>query len=113
MRRLKEKTKMFDFKTIHVPARNHAKPDALSRNPMGDMNTKEARLAVLAGIRVGDEVIEEEDLAMELVGTSQVAMCVPCLPATGHRVVVEAVTWERVKQAVTMDPTMQELRRLY
>ena len=49
---------MFDFKMIHVPARKHAGPDALSRNPvcrdglMGDMNTKEARLAVLAGIRV-------------------------------------------------------------
>ena len=64
LRKLKEKTKMFEFKMIHVPARKNAGPDALSRNPvsreglMGEMNTKEARLAVLAGIRVVEEVIE-------------------------------------------------------
>ena len=34
LRILKMKTKMFDFKMIHVPARNHAGPDALSRNPV-------------------------------------------------------------------------------
>ena len=54
LRRLKEKTKMSDFKMIHVPSRNHAGPDALSRNPMcreglmGDMDTKD----VLASIRI-------------------------------------------------------------
>ena len=43
LRRLKKKTKLFGFKMIHVPARKHAGPDALSRNPvceegfMGDM----------------------------------------------------------------------------
>ena len=53
LRRLKEKTKMYDFTMIHVPARKHAGPDALSRNPvcgeglMGDMDAKEARLSVL------------------------------------------------------------------
>ena len=52
---------------IHVPARKHAGLDALSRNPvcrdglMEDMNTKEARLAVLASIRVSEDAIEEED----------------------------------------------------
>ena len=33
LRRLKEKTKMFDFKMIHVLARKLAGPYALSRNP--------------------------------------------------------------------------------
>ena len=72
LRILKEKTKM--FKMIHVPARKHAGPDASSRNPvcreglMGDMNTKEARLAVLAGIRVSEDAIEEKDPAVEMVG---------------------------------------------
>ena len=51
---------------IHVPARKHAGLDAVSRNPvcrdmMEDMNTKEARLAVLASIRVSEDAIEEED----------------------------------------------------
>ena len=69
LRRLKEKTKMFDFKMIHVPARKHAGPDALSRNPvcgeglMGDMDAKEARLCVLAGIRIKeDEVLEADEM---------------------------------------------------
>ena len=35
---------------------------------MGDMDTKEARLAVLGGIRVFQEAIVEEDLAVEMVG---------------------------------------------
>ena len=62
---------MFDFKMIHVPARKHTGPDALSRNPvcreglMGDMNTKVARLAIFAGIMISDD---EEDPAVELVG---------------------------------------------
>ena len=49
---------MLVFKMIHIPARKHARPDALSRNPvcgeglMGDMDAKEARLSVLACMRV-------------------------------------------------------------
>ena len=34
LRRLKEKTEMFEFMIIHVPARKHAGPDALPRNPV-------------------------------------------------------------------------------
>ena len=70
LRRLKEKTKMFDFKMNYVPGRKHAGPDTLSRNPvcreglMEDMDTKMARFAVLAGIRIFDEGIEEEKPAL-------------------------------------------------
>ena len=50
--------KMFDFKMIHVPAREHAGLDALSRNPvcreglMGDMDTKKASLAIFAAVDI-------------------------------------------------------------
>ena len=107
---------MYDFTMIHVPARKHAGPDALSRNPvcreglMENMNTKDARLAVLAGIRVADEGIEEEDPAIELVEDK--IKCYVCPILASHGIVVEAVTWERVQQAAQIDPTMQELRRL-
>ena len=93
-----------------------AGPDALSRNPvcrnglMGDMHTKEARLAVLAGIRVSDDAIEEEDPAVEMVGGR--LSCYVCLMFASHRVVVEVVTWERVQQVAMIDPAIQELRRL-
>ena len=73
--RLKEKTKMFDFKMIHVPARKHAGSDALSRTPlcrygwMGDITPR--RLCwlcyMLAGIRVSEDAIEE-DPAVGIVG---------------------------------------------
>ena len=50
----------------------------LSRNPvcreglMGEMNTKEAGLAILAGIRVLDAATEEEDPDMEML-----LLCMP------------------------------------
>ena len=118
LRRLKEKTKMFDFKMIHVPARKHAGPDALSRNPicreglMGDMNTKDARLAVLAGIRVLDKTIEKEEKDPAVEMAEDKLCCYVCPMLASHGVVVEAVTWERVQQAAMMDPVMQELKRL-
>ena len=75
-----------------------AGPDALSRNPvcrnglMGDMHTKEARLAVLAGIKVSEDAIEEEDPAVEMVGGR--LSCYVCLMFASHRVVVEVVLGE-------------------
>ena len=82
LRRLKEQTKMFDFKMIHVPARKHAGPDALSRNPvcgeglMGDMDAKEARLSVLAGIRITeDEVIEADKIDPAVVMAEDKLSC--------------------------------------
>ena len=38
--------------------------------------------------------------------------CYVCPMLASHRVVVEAVTWERVQQAAMSNPAMQELRRL-
>ena len=60
LRKLKEKTMMYDFKILHVPARKHAGPDALLRNPvcreglMGDMETKQARQSLLAGLMTSE-----------------------------------------------------------
>ena len=113
MRRLKEKTKMFDFKMIHVPARKHAGPDALSRNPvcgeglMGDMDAKEARLCILAGIRITeDEVLEADEMDPAAVMAEDKLNCYVCPMLASHGVVVEAVTWERVQQSATEDPVM-------
>ena len=119
LRRLKEQTKMFDFKMIHVPARKHAGPDALSRNPvcgeglMGDMDAKEARLSVLAGIRITeDEVMEADEIDPAVVMAEDKLSCYVCPMLASYGVVVEAVTWERVQQAATRDPVMRELGRL-
>ena len=112
MRSLKAKTKVFDFKMNHVQARKHA----LSRNfvrrdgLMGNMNTKEARLAVLAGIRVLVDAIEEDDPALETVGDK--LSCYVYHVLARHRMVVEAVTWERMQRAANTDQAMQELGRL-
>ena len=46
---LNEKTMMFQLKMLHVPAKKHAGPDTLSRNPvcqkglLEEMDTKQAR----------------------------------------------------------------------
>ena len=103
LRRLKEKTKMFDFKMVHVPARKHAGPDALSRNPvceeglMGDMDAKEARLSVLAGIRITeDEVMEEFEKDPAMVMAEDKLSCYVCPMLARHGVALEAFTWERV-----------------
>ena len=115
LRRLKEKTMMFDFKMIHVPARKHAGPDALSRNPvckeglLGDMDTKEARRTVLAAIRIEETSpeMEMEDPAKEEAENKLATYVCPILASMG--IVVKAVTWERVQQAALVDPVMQEL----
>ena len=99
LRRLKEKTKMFDFTMIHVPARKHAGPDALSRNPvcgeglMGNMDAKEARLCVLAGIRITeDEVMGADEIDPAVVMAEDKLSCYVCPMLASRGVVVEAVT---------------------
>ena len=80
---------------------------------MGDMDAKEARLTILAGIRITEDEVteaEEKDPAVELAEDK--LSCYMCPMLASYGVVVEAVTWERVQQAATMDPVMQELGRL-
>ena len=73
LRRLKEKTKIFNFKMIHVPARKHAGPDALSRNPVcGE--------GLMAGIRImEDEVIEEDEKDPAVEMAEDKLSCYVCL----------------------------------
>ena len=100
---------------FQLGSRKHAGPDALSRNLvcreglMGDMDTKDARLAVLASISISDEGFEEEDPALEM--EEDKLSCYVCPMLASHGVVVKAVTWERVQQAAMLDPSMQELGR--
>ena len=56
---------------------------------MGDMNTNEARLAVMAGIRVSEDAIEEEDPVVEMAGDK--LSCYVCPMIASHGVAVEAV----------------------
>ena len=90
---IKGEDKDVNFKMNYVPARKHAGQDALSRNPvcrdglMGDMHTKEARLAVLAGIKVSEDAIEEEDPSVEMVGG--MLSCYVCLMLASHTGVKE------------------------
>ena len=104
---------------IHVPARKHAGTYALSRNPvcgeglMGNMDAKEARLSVLAGIRITeDEVMGADEIDPAVVMAENKLSCYVCPMLASYGVVVEAVTWERVQQAAMRDPAMQELGRL-
>ena len=59
-----------------------------------------------------DEVIneDEKDPAVEM-GEDKLS-CYMCPKLASYGLVVEAVTWERVQQAATMDPVIQELGRL-
>ena len=80
---------------------------------MGDMNAKEARLTVFASIRImEDEVLEEDEKDPAVEMAEDKLSCYMCPKLASYGLVVEAVTWERVQQAATMDPVMQELGRL-
>ena len=79
---------------------------------MGDMGSKKARPAVLAGIRIMDKAMEadEKDPAVEVAEDK--LSCYVCPMLTNLGMVVEAVTWKRVQQAAMTDPVMQELKKL-
>ena len=73
---------------FQLGSRKHAGPDALSRNLVcregliGDMDTKDARLPVLASIRILDNGFEEEDPALEMAEDKPSCYVCPML-ATG------------------------------
>ena len=80
---------------------------------LGDMDAKEARLSILSGIRITeDEVMGVDKMVPAVVMAEDNLSCYVCLMLASYGVVVEAVTWERVQQAATVDPVIQELGRL-
>ena len=116
LRKLKEKTMMYDFTMLHVPARKHAGPDALSRNPvcreglMGDIETKKARQSLLAMLMTREESEIDDDPAEEQAVSRLVSYASPVVASMG--IEVKAVTWERVQQATATDRALQEVIRM-
>ena len=116
LRKLKGKTMMYDFKMLYVPAKKHAGPDALSRNPvckeglMGDMETKKARQSLLAMLMTSEAEGLDEDPAEEQASNKLFSYVCPMVASVG--VEIKAVTWERVQKATATDQALQEVIRL-
>ena len=100
---------------VHVPGKKHQGPDAMSRNPamqeglMEGTNTKDARQAVLAGLRMVDD-----DWDDELVGDPANTVAVAGLssyvaPLAVKVLSVKAVTWKRVQHETGVDPVLRQL----
>ena len=91
LRKLKEKTMMCDVKMLHVPAKKHAGPDALSRNPvckeglMGDMETKKARQSLLAMLMATEVEELYKDPAEEEVSSILFSYACPVVVNVGVR----------------------------
>ncbi len=118
---LKEKTLPFKFKIIHLPGRKNLASDALSRHPHGSpsneklllpddvhaiseeehisISSKSIRNTILTELRLEDHHVNfiETDLAA----------------AAGHALDdLQAVTWDRVREATTSDPVTFELLQM-
>lgn len=102
---LKEKTLQFQFRMMHIPGVRHRAADAVSRHPIG--NSKEIHLpddvsSVLSTASPHDflmsirshHVNEETEICTHNSHTTQV---------------IEAVSWDNVRQATTSDPVMCQL----
>ena len=120
---LKEKTLRFRFKLVHVPGKKHLGPDAMSRHSVGDperlhlqddqheqtavnallsgSSTTDLRKQILAAIRSWEEPGEIDcynDMPIEIPPAAIYVMDT-----------VQAVTWDRVREATASDPTMRGL----
>ena len=101
---LKEKTLWFRFTTIHVPGKFHCGPDYMSRNAIAkEQTTKQARISCLTGLamNVGSEEAPMSDGLEECIKQGTVAAI--------EALVVEAVTFDKIKEAVAGDNLSQEL----
>ena len=115
LRRLKEKSLAYSFTMVHVPGRKHQGPDAMSRNPamqeglLEGSGTKDARQAVLAGLRMvdddwDDEWVEDPAKTVAVAGLSSYVA-----PLAVKVFSVRAVTWERVQHETGVDPVLGQL----
>ena len=93
MRKLKEKTVLFDFKMVYVPARKNAGTDTLSRNPvcreglMGELDGKQTRQVLLGSIMIDDDgqKMFDEDPAREAAEAKLCNYTCPMLYIDGLR----------------------------
>ena len=99
---LKEKTLWFRFSTIHVPGKFHCGPDYMSRNAIDkEQTTKQARISCLTGLAMnGDNEGSPMIDGLEKCIKQGTIAAIECL---------EAVTFEKIKEAVTRDNLSQEL----
>jgi hypothetical protein len=107
---LKEKTLPFKFKIIHVPGKKNLATDAVSRHPTGDPEhlslpddvhtTLSDDNATMGDVLNGVRTVTEECATMDINITIAAAHALDDL---------QAVTWDRVREATTSDPIMLEL----
>ena len=99
---LKEKTLWFRFSIIHVPGKIHCGPDYMSRNYIPtDQTTKQVRINCLTGLTTDTE---GEDPEMG----DEVEHCIKQGTVAAIEA-LEAVTFDRIKEAVTKDNLSREL----
>ena len=110
---LKEKTLPFKFKIIHIPGKKHLATDALSRHPVGDQDDKlvlpddvhttfdyddtSPWKGIFSGLRIADSshcASIDNDITLAAIHALDD---------------MQAVTWDRVREATTSDPVMFEL----
>ena len=114
LRKLKEKTLAYRFTMVHIPGKKHSGPDAMSRNPvlreglLEGVETKAARVAFLAGLRVNEDYEEEDPAKIMAIAAFQSHVS---LLAAGLRG-IQAVTWERVQHETGVDQVMTTLRQM-
>ena len=115
LRRLKEKSLAYSFTMVHVPGRKHQGPDAMSRNPamqeglLEGTNTKDARQAVLAGLRLVDDDWDDEGVEDPAKTVAVAGLSSYVAPLAVKVFSVRAVTWERVQHETGVDPVLGQL----
>ena len=117
---LKEKTLPFKFKIVHLPGRKNLASDALSRHPHGtpgaeklllpdDVHTisEEHELVDINARTLGSHILTELRMDTQDVCSSPDS---DLTAATAHTLDdMQAVTWDRVREATSSDPIMFEL----
>jgi hypothetical protein len=110
---LKEKTLPFKFKIIHIPGKRHLATDAVSRHPAGDpeqltLSNDVHAMSVDETVTMGNLLINLRTDAEEWCATIDIDITIAAAHALDD---MQAVTWDRVREATTSDPIMFESLR--
>ena len=117
---LKEKTLPFKFKIVHLPGRKNLASDALSRHPHGTPGTEKLLLPDDVHtiseehelVNINARTLRSHILTELRMDTQDVCSSLDSdlTAATAHALDdMQAVTWDRVREATTSDPIMFEL----
>lgn len=95
--RIKQRTLMWHYKIVHVPGKSTPAADTASRYPAGNDDQPDNECDLLAAIRTLQEA--SDDMELKVIASAKASMSN-----------MGAVTWKRVKEATSMDETLQDLR---